>query len=87
MAKQKRSRRQDRPSEPQQVLREIRRRERVAVIWSGALFVLIGVVGLHWVPGLRVVWIVILIFGVATVPQVAVWWLNELKERRKMCGT
>lgn len=84
MAKRKRARRPARPaaSPPEQRPRQISKRERVTVAWSGALFVLIGAAGLQWLPRLGVIWIVFLIFGVATIPQVTIWWVNELKRRR-----
>ena len=39
-----------------------------AVLWSAAAFVAVGVVGFLVVPGLRFLWIVFLIFGIAAVP-------------------
>jgi Flp pilus assembly protein TadB len=46
---------------------------RVIAAWAGAGLAVIGVVGLVAAPGARLVWIVFLIFGVATIPQVLFW--------------
>ena len=84
MAKQNRQRRPDRAltrvSDPAPA--DVSRRDRAAVAWCGALFVVVAVVGLELWPVARPVWIVFLIFGAATVPQIAVWWLEGLKRRR-----
>jgi hypothetical protein len=49
------------------------RRTQVAAAWAGVFLTVIGVLGLIAVPGVRLLWIVILIFGVATIPQVLLW--------------
>jgi hypothetical protein len=59
--------------------REISKRERVAVAWSGATFVLIAIAGLLWAPSWHLLWIVLLIFGTATIPQVMIWWIAAVR--------
>jgi hypothetical protein len=41
---------------------------RRAILWSAAAFLAVGVVGFLVAPGLRLLWIVFLLFGVAAVP-------------------
>lgn len=55
------------PEEPSPALST---RSRVIVAWIGAAVTLVAVVGLIAAPAARVVWIVLLIFGIATIPQV-----------------
>ncbi len=43
--------------------------ERRAILWSAAAFLAVAVAGLHFAPGLRLLWAVLLVFGVAAVPQ------------------
>lgn len=43
--------------------------ERRAILWSAAAFLAVAVAGLLLAPGLRLLWVVLLIFGVAAVPQ------------------
>jgi hypothetical protein len=45
-------------------------------------FLVIAALGLAWLPGGRAIWIVFLVFGAATVPQVTIWWVGDLKRRR-----
>jgi fatty acid desaturase len=40
--------------------------------WVGVVFTLIAIIGFLALPAARLVWIVLLIFGVATIPQVVV---------------
>lgn len=42
---------------------------RRAILWSAAAFLAVGVAGLLLAPGLRFLWVVLLIFGIAAVPQ------------------
>lgn len=42
---------------------------RRAILWSAAAFLAVGVVGLLLAPGLLLVWVVLLVFGIAAVPQ------------------
>jgi Flp pilus assembly protein TadB len=51
------------------------RREQAAVAWSGLAFVAAALVGWSLLPQARLVWIVLLVFGAATVPQLLVWRL------------
>jgi hypothetical protein len=46
---------------------------RLIAAWGGAGLTVIGVVGLIVAPGARLVWVVFLIFGVVTIPQVLLW--------------
>jgi hypothetical protein len=46
--------------------------ERRAILWSAAAFLAVAVAGIVLAPGLRVLWIVLLVFGIAAVPQ-ALW--------------
>ena len=48
--------------------------DRVATAWSGLAFVLIAIGGLHWVPGLKLLWWILLLCGIATIPQIFIWW-------------
>jgi hypothetical protein len=43
--------------------------ERRAILWSAAAFLAVAVAGLLLAPGLRLLWVVLLIFGVAAVRQ------------------
>lgn len=61
---------------------EIGKRERVAVAWFGVAFLVIAVAGLAWAPSLRILWILMLIFGAATIPQVMLSWLGAPRKGR-----
>lgn len=39
------------------------------LLWSAAAFISLGVAGFALVPGLRLVWVIVIVFGVAAVPQ------------------
>ena len=83
MAQRKRSRRSTRTSGvSSEQTHAISRRDRIGVAWSGVTFVLIAAAGLQWAPSLYVLWIVLLIFGAATIPQVMIWWIAERTRRR-----
>jgi hypothetical protein len=43
--------------------------ERRAILWSAAAFLAAAVAGLLFAPGLALLWVVLLIFGIAAVPQ------------------
>jgi len=43
--------------------------ERRAILWSATAFLAVAVAGLLFAPGLRLLWVVLLVFGVAAVPQ------------------
>jgi hypothetical protein len=43
--------------------------ERRAILWSATAFLAVAVAGLLIAPGLRLLWVVLLVFGVAAVPQ------------------
>lgn len=50
-------------------------REQAAVAWSGLAFIATALVGWCLLPQARLVWIVLLAFGIATVPQLLFWRL------------
>jgi hypothetical protein len=43
--------------------------ERRAILWSATAFLAVAVAGLLFAPGLRLLWVVLLVFGIAAVPQ------------------
>jgi cyanate permease len=43
--------------------------ERRAILWSAAAFLAVAVAGLLFAPGLRLLWVILLGFGIAAVPQ------------------
>jgi hypothetical protein len=43
--------------------------EQRAILWSAAAFLAIAVAGLLFAPGLRLLWVVLLVFAIAAVPQ------------------
>jgi hypothetical protein len=43
---------------------------KLVAAWVGVAFTLISIIGLLALPGARLIWVVLLIFGVATIPQV-----------------
>jgi hypothetical protein len=43
--------------------------ERGAILWSATAFLAVAVAGLLFAPGLRLLWVVLLVFGIAAVPQ------------------
>lgn len=51
--------------------------------WTGAAFTVIAILGLIVAPGARLLWIVLLVFGVATIPQV----LLGGRSRRERSGS
>jgi len=46
---------------------------RLLTAWIALAFAVVGILGLTLVPGARVVWIVLLGFGILAVPQVIFW--------------
>ena len=40
-----------------------------AILWSATAFLAVAVAGLVFAPGLRLLWVVLLVFGIAAVPQ------------------
>jgi len=48
-------------------------RAKLIAAWTGAVLTVVAIVGLITVPGARLVWIVLLVFGIATIPQVLFW--------------
>ena len=48
--------------------------------WSGAVLALIALVGLMYAPSMRTVWIVLLLFGAASVPQA--WFALRREQQR-----
>jgi hypothetical protein len=43
--------------------------ERRAILWSAAAFLAVAVAGLLFAPGLRLLWVVLLVLGIAAIPQ------------------
>jgi hypothetical protein len=43
--------------------------ERRAILWSATAFLAVAVGGFLFAPGLRLLWVVLFVFGVAAVPQ------------------
>jgi hypothetical protein len=43
--------------------------QRRAILWSAAAFLAVAVAGLLFAPGLGLLWVALLVFGVAAVPQ------------------
>jgi hypothetical protein len=43
--------------------------ERRAILWSAVAFLAVAVAGLLFAPGFRLLWVVVLVFGIAAVPQ------------------
>jgi hypothetical protein len=54
--------------------------------WAGAALVAIALAGLAIAPGLRIVWLLLLFFGVITVPQVLLWRRTERKSAETSRG-
>ena len=52
------------------------RREQAGVAWAGLALTGVGLAGLLIAPQARLVWIALIVFGVATIPQVLVWCLG-----------
>jgi hypothetical protein len=42
---------------------------RRTMLWSAAAFVGVGVAGFAFAPGLTLVWAIVLLFGIAAIPQ------------------
>lgn len=43
--------------------------ERRAILWSAVAFLTLAVAGFLFAPGLRLLWVVLLVFGIAAVPR------------------
>ena len=43
--------------------------ERRAILWAATVFLAVAVAGFLFAPGLRLLWVVVLVFGIAAVPQ------------------
>jgi hypothetical protein len=54
-----------RRKEPVQDAAALRR----TMLWSAAAFVGVGVAGFAFAPGLTLVWAIVLLFGIAAIPQ------------------
>jgi hypothetical protein len=55
--------------------------DRVATAWSGLAFVLVAIGGLYWLPRLKLLWWILLLCGIATIPQIFIWWKREREKR------
>jgi hypothetical protein len=53
-----------------------------AIAWAGVAFATLGVVGLIVVPGLPLVWVILIGFGAATVPRACLEWWRERRRPR-----
>ena len=42
---------------------------RLTILWVAAAFALVGVIGLLFVPGAWIFWVVLLVFAVTAIPQ------------------
>lgn len=56
------------------------RAEQLAVAWAGVTLVTIGAAGLQFAPRHHLLWVILLIFGAATIPQVMIWWTTAKRE-------
>lgn len=57
-------------------------RTKLIAAWVGVAFTVIAILGFLALPGARLVWIVLLIFGVATIPQVLLAGrINDSRDR------
>lgn len=54
----------------------------VAAAWAGALLAAIGTLGLLFAPSLKIVWIVLLVFAIAAVPQAIVLGRRDKRDNR-----
>jgi cyanate permease len=52
-----------------------------AIAWAGVATSVLGIVGLIFVPGLLLVWVILIGFGAATIPRAALEWLRERRRR------
>lgn len=48
-------------------------RTKLIAAWAGATLTALAIGGLLLAPDARMVWVVLLVFGVATIPQVLLW--------------
>jgi len=56
---------------------------KLAVAWIGAGLTLVALLGLIVVPGIRLVWIVLLVFGVLAIPQVLLFDCSHRKPDKR----
>lgn len=54
----------------------------LAAAWAGAGLTVIAILGLLAAPEARLLWIVLLVFGIATIPQVLLWRHSARGEER-----
>lgn len=48
-------------------------RVKLIAAWTGVSLTIVAILGLLLVPAARWLWIVLLVFGIATIPQVLFW--------------
>jgi len=48
-------------------------KERLVAAWAGVALTVIAVLGFFAAPGMLLLWTVLLVFGIATMPQVLLW--------------
>jgi hypothetical protein len=56
---------------------------KLVAAWMGFAFTVVAVLGFVFSPGERLVWTVLLIWGLATIPQVLMWREPARKEVRE----
>jgi hypothetical protein len=54
---------------------------RLTILWAAAALALVGLIGLLLVPSARIVWIVLLVFALAAIPQA--WIRHGAGERER----
>jgi hypothetical protein len=58
----------------------------VSIVWTGAVLVALGIVGYVVEPRFYFVWLILVIFGVASVPQGIAIALKEQRNRYRLRG-
>jgi hypothetical protein len=57
-----------------------------SIIWAGAIFVGLGIIGYLIEPRFYVIWLILIIFGVASVPQGMSIAIKEQRKRYRLPG-
>jgi hypothetical protein len=52
---------------------------RNSIAIAGALFIALGAIGFAVAPNLRFLWIVLIVFGVATIPRIIISAIHEYR--------
>jgi hypothetical protein len=53
-----------------------------AIAWVGVATTALGIVGLIVLPGLLLIWVVLIVFGTATAPRAMLEWWRERRAPR-----